>query len=130
MPTREVLASFWYDWHRLTPRQQRAFRQTVAQFIADVAGGGQSFHPRLRVKRAQGHPGIWEMTWAPDGRATFEYGDEIRPGEPGLAGAAHIKDFEVARLSEYDPLGQRFIATRTHTALSSLVWFLWDRVGW
>jgi hypothetical protein len=21
------------------------------------------------------------MTWAPDGRATFEYGDEIQPGE-------------------------------------------------
>jgi len=48
----------------------------------------------------------------------------------GLAGAAHIQDFEVARLSEYDPLGQRFIAARSHTALSSLVWFLWDRVGW
>jgi len=22
------------------------------------------------------------MTWAPDGRATFEYGTEVRPGEP------------------------------------------------
>jgi hypothetical protein len=35
----------------------------------------------LRVKRVQGHPGVWEMTWAPDGRATFEYGAEVRPGE-------------------------------------------------
>jgi hypothetical protein len=32
----------------------------------------------------QGHPGIWEMSWAPDGRATFEYGDEVH------AGQAHI----------------------------------------
>ena len=45
---------------------------------------GQSFHPRLRVKRAQGHPGVWEMTWAPDGRATFQYGHEVRPGEPHI----------------------------------------------
>jgi len=85
MPTREVLASFWRDWERLTPQQQRAFRQAVAQFIADITAGGQrSFHPRLRVKRVQGHPGVWEMTWAPDGRATFEYGDEVRPGEPHI----------------------------------------------
>ncbi len=47
----------------------------------------------------------------------------------GLADAADLQDFEVAGLSEYDPLGQRFIATRSHIALSSLVWFLWDRVG-
>ncbi len=25
---------------------------------------------------------IWEMTWAADGRATFEYGPEERAGEP------------------------------------------------
>jgi len=77
MPTREVLASLWRDWDRLTPQQQRAFREALAQFIADVADGGQSFHPRLRVKRVQGHPGVWEMTWAPDGRATFEYGTAV-----------------------------------------------------
>jgi hypothetical protein len=29
----------------------------------------------------QGHPGVWEMSWAPDGRATFEYGDEVHAGE-------------------------------------------------
>jgi mRNA-degrading endonuclease YafQ of YafQ-DinJ toxin-antitoxin module len=81
MPTRDVLASFWRDWDRLTPQQQRAFRKSVAQFIADLAGGSQGFHPRLRVKRVQGHSGVWEMSWAPDGRATFEYGDEIQPGE-------------------------------------------------
>lgn len=32
----------------------------------------------------QGHPGLWEMSWAPDGRATFEYGDEVHPGQPHI----------------------------------------------
>jgi hypothetical protein len=70
--------------NRLTPPQQRAFREAVAQFISDLSDGGQGFHPRLRVKRVQGHPGVWEMTWAYDGRATFQYGDEVH------AGQAHI----------------------------------------
>jgi hypothetical protein len=33
---------------------------------------------RLRIKRLQGTPGIWEMTWSysgPDGRATFQFVD-------------------------------------------------------
>lgn len=81
MPTRRVLPAFWRDWDRLTSRQQRAFREAVAIFIADLTKGGQGFQPRLRVKRMQGHPGIWEMSWAPDGRATFEYGDEVHPGQ-------------------------------------------------
>lgn len=82
MPTRDVLASFWRDWDKLTPQQQRAFREAVAQFIADLGSGGQGFHPMLRVKRVQGHPGVWEMTWAYDGRATFQYGEEGHSGQP------------------------------------------------
>ncbi len=84
MPTRRVLPWFWREWDRITPQQQRAFREAVGIFIADLAKGGHGFNPRLRVKRMQGHPGVWEMSWAPDGRATFEYGDEVH------AGQAHI----------------------------------------
>ena len=83
MPTREVLGSFWRDWDGLTPRQ-RTFREAVAQFVADLASRDQHFRPALRVKRVQGHARVWEMTWAPDGRATFEYGEEVRPGEPHI----------------------------------------------
>ena len=25
---------------------------------------------------------MWEVSFAPDGRATFSYGDPVRPGEP------------------------------------------------
>ncbi len=34
------------------------------------------------MKSVQGTPGIFEMTWAEDGRATFQYGDERVVGEP------------------------------------------------
>jgi hypothetical protein len=81
MPTRSVLASFFRDWQGLTPQQQRQFLGALQQFVADLREPQPSFHPRLRVKRMQGHPSIWEMSWAPDGRATFEYGDEVRSGQ-------------------------------------------------
>ena len=84
MPTRSVLASFFRDWQSLTPQQQRQFLAALRQFVADLKQSQPVFHPRLRVKRMQGHAAIWEMTWAPDGRATFEYGDEVQPGQPHI----------------------------------------------
>lgn len=81
MPTRRVLPSFWRDWQSLTPQQQRRFLAALKQFIADLKKPEQGFHPGLRVKRMQGHPGVWEMSWALDGRATFQYGEEVQPGE-------------------------------------------------
>ena len=51
-------------------------------FIAALRATPPEFAPALRVKRLQGSPGVWEVTFAPDGRATFSYGKEIRPGEP------------------------------------------------
>ena len=29
----------------------------------------------------QGAPGIFELTWAPNGRATFQFGEPVREGE-------------------------------------------------
>ena len=60
---------------------QAAFLGMLPAFIAALRIGPQSFPPGLRVKRVQGAVGVWEITFAPDGRATFEYGPEIRPGE-------------------------------------------------
>ncbi|MEP7032875.1 MAG: hypothetical protein ABI879_02725 [Actinomycetota bacterium] len=43
------------------------------------------FRGSLRVKRMQGAEGIFEMTWEPeDGRATFEYGEELVAGDPHI----------------------------------------------
>jgi hypothetical protein len=79
MPTRDVLASFWRDWGELTPEQRREFKKALQKLIADLRAG--QFRVGLRVKRVQGTDGIFEMTWTKDGRATFQYGDELNPGE-------------------------------------------------
>src|SRR3989304_4747037 len=65
---------------RASARRSKRLRWggAVALFVEDVARG--EFRPGLRVKRLVTHPGVWEMTWAPDGRATFHYGAEQRPG--------------------------------------------------
>jgi hypothetical protein len=32
------------------------------------------------VKKMAGYDDVWELTWAPDDRATFEYGASIKEG--------------------------------------------------
>ncbi len=49
-------------------------------FIAALRVTPPSFSPALRVKRVQGASGVWEVTFASDGRATFAYGDEVVSG--------------------------------------------------
>jgi hypothetical protein len=56
-------------------------RKAVAKMVSDLRAG-QPFRPSLRVTGVQGHADIFEMTWAGDGRATFELGPEIHPNEP------------------------------------------------
>lgn len=81
MPTYAWLARFRVDFERLTPAQQSAFLAAVAQFVEDLHRGS-AFRNGLRVKGIQGATGIFELTWASDGRATFEYGREVSEGEP------------------------------------------------
>jgi hypothetical protein len=81
MPTYAWLARFRADFERLTPTQQAAFLVAVQQFVDDLRTG-DGFRNGLRVKGIQGASGIFEMTWAPDGRATFEYGAEVTAGQP------------------------------------------------
>jgi hypothetical protein len=82
VPTHEELPRFLRDWRGLRSDQRAAFLQALRQFVAGVKD--QRFDPRLRVKRVRGHRAIWEMSWAPDGRATFQYGAEVLPGEPHI----------------------------------------------
>ncbi|WP_239308792.1 MULTISPECIES: hypothetical protein [unclassified Frankia] len=81
MPTFLRLDTFLEDFRRLTPEQQARFRRVVLdEFVPDLVTG--RFRPGLRVKRVQSMPGVWEMTWAPDGRATWQYGADTRPARP------------------------------------------------
>ena len=81
MPTYAWLARFRSDFQRLTPTQQAAFLVAVEQFVEDLRRD-RTFRKGLRVKGIQGATGIFEMTWAPNGRATFEYGDEVTKAQP------------------------------------------------
>jgi hypothetical protein len=78
MPTYERRPQFDRDYAALSREQRRAFRAAVEKFVADVERG--TFRAGLRVKGIKSAPGIVEMTWAPNGRATFEYGTPIREG--------------------------------------------------
>ncbi|MGH2518152.1 MAG: hypothetical protein ACRDHP_21120 [Ktedonobacterales bacterium] len=80
MPTFEKLQIFLHDWSRLDPPERDQFMQAVEKFYDDLVAG-QGFRKSLRVKGAQGHPGIFELTWGVgNGRATFEFGPSVRSG--------------------------------------------------
>ena len=79
MPTFAQTDRFRRDFANLTAAQKAAFRVAAAKFVADLESG--DFRPGLRIKGVQGAAGVFEMTWADDGRATFEYGSPVREGE-------------------------------------------------
>lgn len=83
MPTFRRLPRFDKDYERLSPEERAQFKAAVKKFVEHLKSGG----PRrkgLRVKGVQGATGIYEMTWADDGRATFEFGKPIRENEPHI----------------------------------------------
>lgn len=82
-PTYDRYSDFDRDFSKLSSTQQRAFMKAVLALVTDLRRG-QGFRKGLRIKRVQGvrESQVYEMTWAPDGRATWEYGSEQRDGEP------------------------------------------------
>ncbi|MGI8426621.1 MAG: hypothetical protein ACR2FO_05550 [Actinomycetota bacterium] len=80
MPTFSWLAAFGADFKKLTPSQQLAFIGSVKNFVEDLRNK-KAFRKGLRVKGVKGAPGVFELTWADDGRATFQYGPQISSGE-------------------------------------------------
>ena len=83
MPTREILDSFWPGWDRLSPADQRAFLAAVQKFVHDLRAG-RGIRTGLRVKGVQGARGIYELSWAADGRATFQFGRAVIDDEPHI----------------------------------------------
>ncbi len=81
MPTFAYTPTFGKDFALLDPADEQRFRRKVREeFVSDLEAG--KFRAGLRVKGVHGAQGVFEMTWAPDGRATFEYGEEQIAGEP------------------------------------------------
>lgn len=81
MPTYERLLRFNRDYEALNAEEKSAFKDAVRKFVEDLERG-EGFRKGLRVKGVRGSPGVYEMTWAGDGRATFSYGNSVRKGEP------------------------------------------------
>jgi hypothetical protein len=80
MPTHDELPQFIREYLKLTEDEQDRFLKAMKHLVQDLRSGSV-LRPGLRVKGVQGHTGVSEMTWAPDGRATFAYGPEQIPGE-------------------------------------------------
>lgn len=80
MPTHDEEEQFLREFAKLTAAQQDRFVDAMKEMVEDLRFN-RRFRPGLRVKGVRGHRGIFELTWAPDGRATFEYGEERVPGE-------------------------------------------------
>jgi mRNA-degrading endonuclease YafQ of YafQ-DinJ toxin-antitoxin module len=79
-PTYGLSPGFAREFARMSREQRRAFRIAVEKLIEALRGGADLPHS-LRIKRVQGTKDVWEMSYSGDGRATFRYGSQVKPGE-------------------------------------------------
>lgn len=80
MATFEKLPRFVKDFDQLSEEDKARFREAAKKFVVDLKRG-KGFRPGLRVRGVEGTSSIYEMTWAPNGRATFHYGRPRRDNE-------------------------------------------------
>ncbi|MEX0754923.1 MAG: hypothetical protein WD556_07375 [Actinomycetota bacterium] len=80
MPTWGKTDRFKADYAALSAEAQAKFLVAVGKLIEDLRRDGK-IRSGLRVKGVQSAPGVHEMTWGGDGRATFEYGDPVVENE-------------------------------------------------
>lgn len=80
MPTFDWDDRFIAESRNLSAADQALFLSRIPQLVEYLRTG--SVRRGLRLKGVRGHPGVFEITWAPDGRATFSYGQTVRRGEP------------------------------------------------
>ncbi len=86
----QVAPAFEGDWRRLSASERALFRRVVTDDFHPACMRRQvdpaaAWPATLRVRRVEGTPGVWEMTWSfagPDGRATFEW--VAIDGEPAV----------------------------------------------
>jgi hypothetical protein len=80
LPTYERTRRFDRDYERLSKLERAEFRVALLKFLEDLPG--RRFRAGLRVKGIQAAEGVFEMSWSGDGRATFQYGDQVEVGQP------------------------------------------------
>ena len=85
IPTHEELARFLRDYQALPLELRLRFLAALPAFRDDLDRG--AFRTGFRVKRVNASGAdvtVWEMSFAPDGRATFHFGSSP------LAGRTHV----------------------------------------
>jgi hypothetical protein len=70
MPTHDELQQFLREYAALPRGRKVLFLAAIGKMVEDLKAG-RAFRSGLRVKGVQGHPGVFEMTWSPGGRAMF-----------------------------------------------------------
>jgi hypothetical protein len=80
MPTFARTPRFEADYRSLSLDDRNRFKVAYQKLVEDLKAGRP---PRrgLRVKPVQRTNGVFEITFAPDGRATFEYGTPVKQGD-------------------------------------------------
>jgi hypothetical protein len=81
VPTFGTTPTFDRAFEALSSEQKTRFKRKARDLSDDLKAGGK---PRkgLRVKGYKSRQGTLEMTWAPNGRAVFMFGEAVREGEP------------------------------------------------
>ena len=82
MPTFDRLALFKREYRRLTPEQRARFKVAVAKLIAALSQTPPRVPGEPLVNPLAGHRGVYELRFAPDGRARFTFGASVREGQP------------------------------------------------
>lgn len=77
MKKRTAFGPLGRNFHQSTKLQ---FLAAVDEMVDDLRAQ-RPFRKGLRIKKFQSMPGVFEMTWAKNGRALFRYGNPIIPGE-------------------------------------------------
>lgn len=116
-PTFSVSARAAREYAHLNGQNRTRFTVARRAFVEALRTDPSALPPSLRVKRVQGHAGIWELTWAADGRATFEYGDEQSPGEPHVCWRRIGKPFDLLR-----PVDTGYLQDAGHTSGTLQAW--------
>jgi len=82
VPTFDRLALFKREYRKLTPEQKARFKTAVAKLVAALQQTPPTLPGDPLVHPLAGHHGVYELRFAPDGRATFTLGLSVRGSEP------------------------------------------------